>query len=265
MKEFDDIETECSFFFYNQFDVNSCNDAFGKVTESRPDAVVIGPTYIDETIHLCSELDSLNIPYVFVDSTIEGTSPLSTFSCDQISCGELAARLVTMSIPEGSSIAVFSADRAGNRLSHNSFERRQGFKEYIRKHAPSHSLKEAHYSISNHDNNMQMMREFLSQNEDIKAIAVLNSRGFIIADLLNQCDRSDIKILSFDLTEKNRTCLTNGQIAVLLCQRPAQQGFYAIKTLLDHLLFKNVIEGTKHTMPIDILFKENLQFYIETI
>lgn len=265
LEEFDDIETECIFLFYDQFDVNSCNTAFNKVIENKPDAVVIGPTYIDETIYLCNNLDSLDIPYIFVDSTIDGTSPLATFSCDQTSCGELAAKLILMAVPAGSSIAIFSAERIGNRLSNNSFKRRKGFKAYIRKNAPATILKEVNYSIGNTTENKKKMEDFLAENRDIKGIAVLNSRGFIIADLLHECGRKDIKILSFDLTARNLACLDNGQISVLLCQRPEQQGFNAIKTLLNHLLFKNIEGGTDHTMPIDILFKENLRYYTEII
>ena len=49
LEEFSDIETECNFLFYDQFNVDSCTHAFSQVLDSRPDAVIIGPTYIDET------------------------------------------------------------------------------------------------------------------------------------------------------------------------------------------------------------------------
>lgn len=263
IEEFDDIETECVFLFYDQFDVNSCCKAFKQVIDSNPDAVVIGPTYIDETIHLCGVLDEQNIPYIFIDSKIEGTTPLSTFSCDQTSCGALAARLMLMTIPEGGDVAIFSAERSGNRISHNSFERRKGFRTFFKHNASSIVLKEVNYSICNQADNERKMAKFLSDNPHTKGIAVLNSRGFIIADLLQKCGRNDIKIVSFDLTARNAECLDKGQITVLLCQRPEQQGFNAIKTLLNHLLFKNIESGTEYVMPIDILFKENLKYYTE--
>lgn len=263
LEEFSDIETECRFLFYDQFNVDSCSAAFAEVTESQPNAVIIGPTYIDETINLCSQLDNSGIPYIFVDSSIDGTYPLATFSCDQRVCGELAAKLISMSITSDGSIAIFSAERTGKRLAHNSIERRKGFESFMKTNGLMHKLKRANYSISNSDGNKEHMLEFLQQNPDIKGIAVLNSRGYIIAELLKECGRNDITVLSFDLTSSNTRCLKEGNISVLLCQRPEQQGFNAIKTMINHLLYKNVEEGMVHTMPIDIIFKENFLYYSE--
>lgn len=263
LEEFSDIETECRFLLYDQFNVDSCSSAFAQVQECQPDAVIIGPTYIDETINLCSYLDNAGIPYIFIDSNIEGTFPLATFSCNQTACGELAAKLISMSLDPDSSIAIFSAERTGRRLAHNSIERRKGFESFMKANGLLGRLKKANYSISNSEENRKHMLKFLQSNPDIKGIAVLNSRGYIIADLLKECGRNDISVLSFDLTDRNTRCLRDGNISVLLCQRPEQQGFNAIKTMINHLLYKNIEEGMVHVMPIDIIFKENFPYYSE--
>ena len=263
LEEFSDIETDYRFLFYDQFNVNSCSKAFSEVADNQPDAVIIGPTYIDETINLCAQLDNAGIPYIFVDSCIDGTYPLATFACNQTACGELAAKLISMSVTPDGSIAIFSAERTGNRLAHNSIERRKGFESFMKTHGLLHKLKRANYSIGNSDENKEQMLKFLQQNPDIKGIAVLNSRGYIIAELLKECGRNDITVLSFDLTSSNTRCLRDGNISVLLCQRPEQQGFNAIKAMINHLLYKNVEEGMVHTMPIDIIFKENFLYYSE--
>ena len=263
LEEFSDIETECNFLFYDQFNVDSCTHAFSQVLDSRPDAVIIGPTYIDETINLCSHLDNASIPYIFIDSNIEGTYPLATFSCNQTACGELAAKLLCMSTTSEGSIAIFNAERIGRRLAHNSIERRKGFESFMKANGLMDRLKRANYSISNSSENKKHMLEFLQSNPDIKGIAVLNSRGHIIADTLKECGRNDIHVLSFDLTANNIRCLNNGRISVLLCQRPEQQGFNSIKTMINHLLYKNIEDGMVHIMPIDIIFKENLPYYSE--
>lgn len=265
LDEFSDIKTECRYLPYDQFDANSCKKTFDQITTLKPDAVIIGPTYIDETQNLCKELDESDVPYIFIDCHIEGTSPLATFSSDQSACGELAARLILMNIPEGASIGLSTADRSGNRISNNSSERRKSFNSYIQQNSPSTAIKEIHYNIHDFEENINIMRGFLELNTDLKAIAVLNSRGHMIADILHVCKRSDIKVLSFDLTAQNIKYLKNGQISILLCQRPEQQGFNAIRTLINHLLYKNVEEGSKTIMPIDILLKENLPYYTEII
>lgn len=263
LEEFSDIRIECKFLFYDQFDVNSCNRAYSALIESQPDSVIIGPTYIDETKEICDKLDLYNIPYIFVDSVVEDTCPLATFSTDQYACGFLSAKVLDMSMVEDSSIAILEAERTGNRTSSNSLERRKGFEDYMK--SVGKSLYFARYATNDKDENRQKILGFLENHENIKGIAVLNSRGHLIADILKEAGREDIKVISFDMTTNNIRCLKENTISALLCQRPEQQGFNAIKTLLDHLLFRNVDTNTRHMMPIDVIFKENLPYYSEII
>ena len=69
--------------------------------------------------------------------------------------------------------------------------------------------------------------------------------------------------MSFDLTDKNINHLQNGQISVLLCQKPELQGFNAIKSIINKLLYNNPADIVHHFIPIDIVFKENLPYYKE--
>ena len=68
LEEFSDISIDCTYSFYNQFDVYSCRQAFEIIPDEKPDAVIIGQTFAEETQILCTKLDESGIPYVFVDS-----------------------------------------------------------------------------------------------------------------------------------------------------------------------------------------------------
>ena len=103
--------------------------------------------------------------------------------------------------------------------------------------------------------------EFIRANRDIRGIAVMNSRGYIIADILRKKGIDDIIIISFDLTSNNIRCIKNGSITALLCQRPELQGFNAIKEMMQHLIYKQEGKGNHYTMPIDIVMQENLPYY----
>ena len=102
-----------------------------------------------------------------------------------------------------------------------------------------------------------------SVNRDVKGIAVLNSRGYILADILQANDINDIRIVSFDLTQNNRRGLRSGYISALLCQKPELQGFNAVKAIINRLLYNRPVEKVHHLVPIDIIFRENLPFYRE--
>lgn len=85
----------------------SCRTSFEQVIQHEPDAVIIGPTFRDETIYLANQLSDMNIPYIFVDSTVEGASPLAFYTANPYTCGYLIAKLITQITPKDADIALF--------------------------------------------------------------------------------------------------------------------------------------------------------------
>lgn len=262
LDEFSDIQTDCSFSTYNQFDIYSCRNVYEDILDNLPDAVILGPTFEKETQAFCKKLDKNNIPYVFVDSIVSDTHPTAAYTTDQPIGGQLMAKLLDGMTPKGSEMALFKAKRISNLDSNNSLERQKGFYNYLKEFGIS--VKEGFFSTFNTDENREEMSRFLKRNPNVKAIAVMNSRGHIIADLLSEFGEKDIKVAAFDLTDSNRHCLSEGSIAFLLCQRPELQGFNAIKAAISAILYKNKANSII-AMPIDIVMRENLEYYKDFI
>ena len=263
LHEYCDISIDCNYAFYNQFDVYSCRSAFESIPDSAPDAVIIGPTFTEETVSLCSRLDSRKIPYIFVDAAIEGTSPIATFTTDQYACGELLGHILHSITPAGSGFAIFRNQRIGNRSSNNSVERKKGFDDYFESIGLTDMVHESSFSVMNPEDNEKDILEFMEKFPRTRSIAVLNSRGYIIADILDSLGIGKVKMISFDLTANNARCVRSGKIEALLCQRPALQGFLAVKAAIRYLLY-NKMDMPEHTiMPIDIIMKQNLDYYRE--
>lgn len=263
LEEFSDIRIDYSYMTYNQFDAFSCHEVFSRIPEAYPDAVIIGQTFAQNTLWLCSHLDEANIPYVFVDSAVEGTNPVETFTTDQHSCGFLLGRLLDIMTPPDSSLAIFNTESVGDSESSNSLLRKEGFLDYMSSGGDNGRIKEASFPVMNPEKAETLLMDFLRKNSDVKGIAVLNSRGYILADILQKHEIKDIRIVSFDLTTNNRRGLENGFISALLCQKPELQGFNAIKAIINKLLYNHPADKVHHLMPIDIVFKENLPYYKE--
>lgn len=263
LEEYHDLDIKPHFFFYNQYDVYSCRDAYDKVVDAEADAVIIGSTFTNETILLCKQLDDAGVPYVFVDSIVEDTKPYETYTTDQYTCGYLLAKLLDAATPIGNSIGIFRFHRIGNQGASNSVERRRGFDAYMEEAGKSSRLIEATLPGNDPTHTEKTLIEFLAEHPEVKGIAVLNSRGSVLADALHKNGIKDVQIISYDLTSGNRKCLENGQIAVLLCQKPELQGFSAIKSVINKVLYNLPAQQVHHLMPIDIVFKENLPFYKE--
>lgn len=265
LKEFSDINIHCSQALYNQFDVYSCRSAFDSVLEMSPDAVIIGPTFASETVRLCNELDKSEVPYVFVDSVIDGTSPVASYTTDQYACGHLLGRLLSSFTPSDAKFAICGTSRVGDERSNNTRERKKGFLAYFKETDRSGSVTEIRFSISNPKETEKLILDMMEKNPDIKGIAVLNSRGYVVADILRRHGIDDIRLMSFDLTSNNVRCIQNESIAAVLCQRPELQGFFSVKSLIHWLLYRNADADRHHKMPIDVVFKENLPFYKEIV
>lgn len=265
LNEFYDINIHCIQALYNQFDVYSCRSAFDSVLQMSPDAVIVGPTFASETIRLCNELDKAEIPYVFVDSVIDGTSPVASYTTDQYACGHLLGKLLSSFTPSDAKFAICGTARVGDERSNNTQERKKGFLAYFKETGRSDSVSEIRFSISNPKETEDIILELVKNNPDIKGIAVLNSRGYVVADILRRHGIDDIRLMSFDLTSNNVRCIQNESIAAVLCQRPELQGFFSVKSLIHWLLYRNADTNKHHKMPIDVVFKENLPFYKEIV
>ena len=146
LNEFYDINIHCIQALYNQFDVYSCRTAFDSVLQMSPDAVIIGPTFASETIRLCNELDKAEIPYVFVDSVIDGTSPVASYTTDQYACGHLLGKLLSSFTPSDAKFAICGTARVGDERSNNTQERKKGLLAYFKETGRSDSVSEIRFS-----------------------------------------------------------------------------------------------------------------------
>ena len=69
----------------------------------------------------------------------------------------------------------------------------------------------------------------------------------------------NVKMVCMDITAPNVKALRNGSIDFLIGQEPEYQGFYAMKTLLEYLIFKN--RSKENYVQLDIVTKETVDFY----
>ena len=92
--------------------------------------------------------------------------------------------------------------------------------------------------------------------------AVFNSRVYQVASYLHEKGWKLAGLVGYDLLHKNTEFLKTGEVTFLIGQRPGLQGYCGVKTLCNHVVFKRPVTAVKY-MPIDILMKENIDFYFE--
>ena len=223
--------------FFDQYDNKTFDDIVRNLLDKKVDGVLIATLFTDSVIRLSRELDRFEIPYIYVDSNIEGQHQLAYFGTESYDAGVIAARLLTDRISPASDILMA-------RIIHS-----------------TGSLHEVELKINDSVYNFTKLDEIFESNPNIEGAVIFNSTCYILGNYLKARAMQSVKLVGYDLIERNTQLLSEGVITALVAQRPERQGYEGIKSLCNHLLFKQHSEMV-NLMPIDILLKENLKYYL---
>ena len=247
-------------FTFSQFDASDFVLQAGKILDVNPDGVILAPFYLRESRKLVNLLTERKIPFIFIDSDIKNAGQLAYVGQDSFRSGILAGKLLGSITQWEKPILVIHFAKEMDNQNHL-VQREKGFYEWLRTHQPERIIRTL--EISNTD-----CCEWESQISDTLeklgpgGIFVTNSKVFLMASYLNKHGISGIRLIGHDLLEENRKYLQTGLVDFLICQRPEEQGYNAINKLFQHVLLKKVVQTENYT-PIDIVTKENVDYYKE--
>lgn len=165
-------------------------------------------------------------------------------------------------MPHDKQIALMQAIRVGDESANATVLRKHGIDKFYKEHAIKNNMVRAPYSVANQAEGDKLMDELFLNNNNIKGVVVLNSRSYIVADYLRRRGLTDIRFVGIDVMDRNIASLKDDTIDFLIGQRPENQGFMAMKSMLEYLVYRR-IEHTKNYMPTDIITKENVDTYID--
>lgn len=89
---------------------------------------------------------------------------------------------------------------------------------------------------------------------------VLNSRIYQVVDHLQKEGHRLDTLVGYDLFQKNVKHLKDDGVNYLAGQRPGLQGYCGVRALCNRIVFRKPVTIVKY-IPIDILMKENTDFY----
>ncbi|WP_010136156.1 LacI family DNA-binding transcriptional regulator [Ochrovirga pacifica] len=247
-------------FEFDQFRPESYIEAFYKLLESDPSAVLLAPVLHKETIEIIHLLDQKKIPYVTINAETEGLNNLSYIGQNSYKGGYLAGKLMNWVLPPNATILIVEIRK--NIDNHKAITNRiKGFKAYFDEHKKKKSIQ--HITIDQLDNENfvnQSLATFLEEYPQTKGIFVPSSKAHHIAKSIQILKRKDIEIGGFDTTPQNIDFLKNEHIDFLISQKPYQQGYEGIKLLFNYLIHKK--EPLKnYFLPIEIVLKENVDYH----
>lgn len=252
--------------FYSHGDRDSYQKACQSIEESNVDAVLIAPNFKDETLKLIAHLKKYNVTYAFVDFNIEDTGALAYIGQDSYRSGYIAAKLLMQnySADEAEELVVFLSNSKDNPAEIQMNRRLDGFMKYIAENNEGLTVHEVVLNKENQASNRLTLDNFFRNHHRAVLGVVFNSHVYQLGDYLRHAGIAMKGLIGYDLLKANVELLKTEHVHYLIGQRPELQGYCGVTVLCDHVVFKKPVDAVKY-MPIDVLIKENIDFYFEFV
>lgn len=261
--EFIHYNVQIEKLYFNQFDALSFIDISNDALKKKPDAVFIAPIFRKECLLFVDELKKRNIPFSFIDSMIEDTDFVTYYGQHSFQSGYIAAKLLLNSFIDNEKVLVIRTQRKGA-VSNQTLNRNNGFMQYIQEKQLVNKLELINLEFKDDDenSNLEIMREVFATHTNITAAITFNSKAYRLAKLLETLNRSEVRLIGYDLLEQNVNYLKQGMISYLIAQRPDKQAYFSVRDMCRELIFKQKVTKINY-VPIDVLMKENIEYYLE--
>jgi LacI family transcriptional regulator len=250
-------------FVFLPYDVQSFIQKASEATAEKPDGVLIAPIFYKEVLPFFKQWDELGIPYVLFNTQINNSNSLCYIGQDSYQSGFLAGKILSFGLPAQSSVLIVHINEDISNSAHL-ITKEDGFKDYFAKPGLSDKFKVVRKEINFQADTTfdEQLCELLADEPNMSGIYVTTSKAFEIAAYLVKHGLTHIKLIGYDLLEQNLGYLNKEIIHFLINQNPHGQGYWGIHQLANHLVFKKTIQPIKF-LPLDIITKENLEYYLD--
>ena len=231
---------------------------------AKPSAVVLVPTHTEVTRMFTDKLHDMEIPLMLLDSYLPELSPLSFFGQDSFSSGYFAAKMLMLLAAGDKQIMLMKQLKNGRVSSKQQENREIGFRNYMRGHFPDVEIVELNLPIEMpKEKYPDILEHFFDTHPDIHHCITFASKAYLVGEFLLYTKRTDVKIMGYDMVPRNAECIRKGSISFLIAQHAYMQGFHCIDALFKSIVLKQEIKPVNY-MPIELLSKENVDFYNRT-
>nr|WP_121270307.1 substrate-binding domain-containing protein [Pedobacter schmidteae] len=262
-KEARQYGVKVTLYMFNPYDPGSFVKKAEEVTRTNPDGILLAPMFYREVLPFFEAWKTQEIPFVLFNTQIAEADPLSYIGQDSYQSGQVAGKLIHYGQSQGSSVLIAHIDEEISNSAHLT-KKEQGLRNYFIQNKLDHQYEiiKAELNLRNYALFVEQLDAIFESNPQLQFCFVTTSKAFEIAKYFEQKFINHIKIIGYDLIPQNLHYLNKGSISFLINQNPLGQGYWGINQLLDHLVLKKEISAIKF-LPLDIVTKENLNYYID--
>ena len=251
-------------FGFDQYDRSSFERLLELLRRESFDAAVLATLFAERIVPFTGELDRRGIPYVFVDSDLPECRRMAYFGTSSFDAGVVAARLLFERMDAGADIVVGNIRHRGEGGSNQCRERERGFRDYLARHDFGGRLLDVELRLDDEACNARTLDDLFARHPSIAGAVTFNSTCYILAGYLASRRRTEVRLVGYDVIERNRRMLSEGIVTALVAQRPEVQGYRGVMSLCAWLV-EGVRPASVNNLPIDILVRENIAYYTNNI
>ena len=247
---------------YDQYDLDSFQNACEKVLSSGPSGVVIAPMFRNETLKFVKELSEMRVPYVYIDSKLEEDGYLAYYGMPMYQSGYLCADILADG-RDVDMVHVIRIARDKKGLSDPTITRRTGLLDYISEHYPECRIENTFLDPRDKAARYAVLDELFEKDRSaVKYIVMCNSRVHFVADYLRDRNIGNCRVVGFDVLERNLAALRDGYVQALIAQHSDKQAAAAISAITDYLIMHTTPQKKDNYTQMDILNKYNCDYYL---
>ncbi len=251
-------------FSFDQYDLSSFEEVLGALRDEPFDGAVLATLFAERVVPFTAELDARGIPYVFVDSDLPACNRLAYFGTSSFDAGAVAARLLCERLDPDADLVVGKIIHRGEGGSNQCRERERGFRDYLRRHDFRGELYDVSLRLDDAAYNARCLDALFDRHPTVAGAVTFNSTCHILAGYLAARPAHRVRLVGYDVIDRNRRMLADGVVTALVAQRPEVQGYRGVMSLCGWL-----VEGRRpeavNNLPLDILLKENIPYYTNNI
>ncbi len=246
-------------FFFDQNDKASFVKETIDIFSAKVDGIMLAPSFTEESIALANQCKAQKIPYVLINSDIPNQDSLCYIGPHLTKSGYLAGHLISYGMGKSGKILVVNIAKEIDTY-HHLLRKEEGFRAYFQDHNKLNEIVKIDTRQTGFAAVSDSLNHIFSVHPDIQAVFATNSRVSTVARYLEENEKKHLLLIGYDFLEKNINYLKKEIINFLICQKPEEQAYRGIMTLYQHLVLSKVVNKVQY-MPIDIISKENYEFY----
>ncbi|MFD2599437.1 substrate-binding domain-containing protein [Sphingobacterium corticis] len=245
-------------YFFDQNDRQTFDQQMAAVFDKEYHGALLAPMFESESKRFLVKCQDKKIPTVLINSDLNTTARISYVGPDLFQSGYVAAHLSKYLISEKQSALIVNISKEID-LHHHLLKKEEGFKAYFEKAGSDLSISKIDIRNTDYDS-IKLALDKVMAAQKIDLVFVTNSRVASVAKYFADRKIKNVKLIGYDFLEENVNYMKENVIDFLICQKPQEQGYRGIMTLYQHLNGNAENPETQY-MPIDILTKENYQYY----